>query len=103
MRVRVEFWYPGVTPVFLYPSPLSKHLSTSSSLSRSALVRWNSDQMAPNALGDKLRTSHCEHVRKMLFSGLDPSMLIGFLRKTEEDWIDLRRWVAEVRRLVVAP
>ena len=31
-------------------------------------------------------------------SNLDPSML-GFLCKTEADWIDLRRRVAEVRTL----
>jgi cysteine protease ATG4 len=45
----------------------------------------------------ELRTFHSERVRKMLLSGLDPSMLIGFLCKTEADWIDLRRRVAEVR------
>ena len=33
----------------------------------------------------------------MPLSGLDPSMLIGFLCKTEADWIDLQRRVAEVR------
>ena len=45
----------------------------------------------------ELRTFHCERVRRMPLSGLDPSMLIGFLCKTEADWIDLRRRVAEVR------
>ncbi|KAF8266378.1 hypothetical protein EI94DRAFT_1733232 [Lactarius quietus] len=44
----------------------------------------------------ELRTFHCERVRKMPLSGLDPSMLIGFLCKTEDDWIDLRRRVAEL-------
>ncbi|KAH9016405.1 hypothetical protein EDB83DRAFT_2508558 [Lactarius deliciosus] len=43
-----------------------------------------------------LRTFHCDRVRKMPLSGLDPSMLIGFLCKTEADWIDLRRRVAEL-------
>ena len=43
----------------------------------------------------ELQTFHCERVRKMPLSGLDPSMLI--LCKTEADWIDLRRSVAEVR------
>ena len=47
----------------------------------------------------ELRTFHCERVRRMPLSGLDPSMLIGFLCKTEADWIDLRRRVAEVRAL----
>jgi cysteine protease ATG4 len=45
----------------------------------------------------ELRTFHCERVRKMLLLGMDPSMLIGFLCKTEADWIELRRRVAEVR------
>lgn len=48
----------------------------------------------------ELRTFRCERVRKMLLSGLDPSVLIGFLRK-EADRINLRRGVAEVRSLHV--
>ncbi|KAN0134647.1 hypothetical protein V8E53_007432 [Lactarius tabidus] len=44
----------------------------------------------------ELRTFHSERVRKMPLSGLDPSMLIGFLCKTEADWMDLRCRVAEV-------
>lgn len=44
----------------------------------------------------ELKTFHCERVRKMPLSGLDPSMLIGFLCKDEEDWIDLRKRVVEV-------
>ena len=39
---------------------------------------------------------HCERVRKMPLSWFDPSRLIKFLCKTETDWIDLRRRVAEV-------
>lgn len=45
----------------------------------------------------ELKTFHCERVRKMPLSGLDPSMLIGFLCKDENDWIDLRHRVADVR------
>lgn len=44
----------------------------------------------------ELKTFHCERVRKMPLSGLDPSMLIGFLCKDEEDWIDFRKRVVEV-------
>ncbi|KAJ7842649.1 hypothetical protein B0H14DRAFT_2586211 [Mycena olivaceomarginata] len=33
----------------------------------------------------KLRTYHCARVRKMLLSGLDPSMLIGFIVRDEGD------------------
>ncbi|KAG6915803.1 hypothetical protein DXG01_009767 [Tephrocybe rancida] len=39
----------------------------------------------------ELRTFHCERVRKMPLSGLDPSMLIVFLCKDEADWEDFRR------------
>jgi cysteine protease ATG4 len=109
------FSYPTASP-----SPLSKQLSTSSSSSGGAHVRWNS--AGANGTGSvlsgeasesgldptqvhyvtsytatELRTFHSERVRKMPLSGLDPSMLIGFLCKTEADWIDLRRRVAEVR------
>ncbi|KAF8989630.1 hypothetical protein BDZ89DRAFT_223018, partial [Hymenopellis radicata] len=38
----------------------------------------------------ELRTFHCERVRKMPLSGLDPSMLIGFLVRDEADFADLR-------------
>ena len=105
------------------PSPFSKQLSTSSSSSGGAHVRWNS--VGANGGGSELfgaasdvgldatqmhyvtsysaavlRMFHCERVRKMPLSGLDSSMLIGFLCKTEEDWIDLQCRVAEVRSLV---
>nr|XP_019048884.1 hypothetical protein I302_02663 [Kwoniella bestiolae CBS 10118]OCF27814.1 hypothetical protein I302_02663 [Kwoniella bestiolae CBS 10118] len=35
-----------------------------------------------------LRTFHCEKVKKMPLSGLDPSMLLGFLVRSESDWED---------------
>lgn len=44
----------------------------------------------------ELKTFHCERVRKMPLSGLDPSMLMGFLCKNEQDWIDFKAKVAEV-------
>lgn len=44
----------------------------------------------------ELKTFHCERVRKMPLSGLDPSMLLGFLCKNEADWIDFRRRAGEV-------
>ncbi|KAF9808590.1 hypothetical protein IEO21_07806 [Rhodonia placenta] len=46
----------------------------------------------------ELRTFHCDRVRKMPLSGLDPSMLIGFLCKDESDWIDFRRRITELFR-----
>jgi cysteine protease ATG4 len=44
----------------------------------------------------ELKTFHCDRVRKMPLSGLDPSMLIGFLCKDERDWTDFRKRVNEV-------
>ena len=52
---------------------------------------------------DQMRMHHmaavqpnCDRVREMLLSRLDPVMLIGFLCKNKEDWIDLRQRVTEV-------
>ena len=45
---------------------------------------------------EELKTFHCERVRKMPMSGLDPSMLIGFIGRDEEDWWDFRRRAGEV-------
>ncbi|KAJ7870540.1 hypothetical protein B0H13DRAFT_2280591 [Mycena leptocephala] len=39
----------------------------------------------------EVRTFHCERVRRMPLSGLDPSMLIGSVCRDEAEWIDLRR------------
>lgn len=44
----------------------------------------------------ELKTFHCERVRKMPLSGLDPSMLIGFLCRDEADWLDFKKRVGEV-------
>lgn len=103
------------------PSPLSKQLSTSSSSSGGAHTRWHTTgangaaSELSGAASDtnldhvqthyataysaaELRTFHSDRVRKMPLSGLDPSMLIGFLCKNEADWIDLRQRVAELFR-----
>ena len=44
----------------------------------------------------ELRTFHCERVRRMPLSGVDLSMFIRFLCKTEADGIDPRCRVAGV-------
>ena len=44
----------------------------------------------------ELWTFHCERVRKMPLSGLDPSMLIGFLCRDEAECWDFNERVAEV-------
>lgn len=43
------------------------------------------------------RTYHCDKVRKMHLSTMDPSMLLGFLIRNEADWADFRARVREVR------
>lgn len=43
-----------------------------------------------------LGTFHCDRVRKMPVSSLDPSMLLAFLCRDEADWKDLRSRVLEV-------
>ncbi|PPR05795.1 hypothetical protein CVT26_010145 [Gymnopilus dilepis] len=50
----------------------------------------------------ELKTFHCDRVRKMPLSGLDPSMLIGFLCRDEADWLDFRRRVGELPRPIFA-
>jgi cysteine protease ATG4 len=44
----------------------------------------------------ELRTFHCDRVRKMPLSGLDPSMLLGFLVKNADEWADLRKRIVDV-------
>ena len=46
----------------------------------------------------ELNTFHCDRVRKLPLSGLDPSMLIGFLCKDEAEWQDLKQRILEVRQ-----
>ncbi|KAJ7891666.1 peptidase family C54-domain-containing protein [Mycena olivaceomarginata] len=50
----------------------------------------------------EMRTFHCERVRKMPLSGLDPSMLIGFMVRDEAEWVDLRRRIKELPRTIFA-
>jgi cysteine protease ATG4 len=44
----------------------------------------------------QLHTFHCEKVKKMPLSGLDPSMLLGFLCRDEADFADFRERVSKV-------
>ncbi len=43
----------------------------------------------------ELATLHCRKVKRMQISGMDPSMLLGFMCK-DEDWLDLVQRVDEV-------
>ncbi|KAJ7241742.1 hypothetical protein C8J57DRAFT_1368595 [Mycena rebaudengoi] len=50
----------------------------------------------------ELRTFHCEKMRKMPLSGLDPSVLIGFACRDEAEWVGLRRRIALLPRTIFA-
>jgi hypothetical protein len=41
----------------------------------------------------EMRMFHCKRVHKMLLSGLNPSMLIGFMVRNEAEWVDSRRGI----------
>lgn len=47
-----------------------------------------------------LRTYHCEKIKKMPLSGLDPSMLLGFVCKDEDDFEDFVERVAQVIHVI---
>ena len=80
-RPAIPLRSPPSTPAQDHPSltPLQQHL-----------VSAYSDP--------ELKTYHCDKVRKMPLRGLDPSMLLGFLCKTSQEWDDLRNRVEHVRR-----
>lgn len=100
------------------PSPLQHQFSesgSSSSSSNQILSPSEMDQSENTTEGNldrlqehfvnaysaaELKTFHCERVRKMPLSGLDPSMLIGFLCRDEADWIDFRRRVGDLPRTI---
>ncbi|KAM0789478.1 hypothetical protein ACM66B_000298 [Microbotryomycetes sp. NB124-2] len=62
-------------------------------------VRAQLDSFYAGAYSDSdLSSFHCDKVRKMPLSALDPSMLVGFLINDERDWDD---FCARVRRLSI--
>lgn len=96
----------------LSPSPLAqgKHLpggpgTSPSGSSFASLIPSGVDPLtyhyATAYSPSELKTFHCDKVRKMPLSAMDPSMLLGFLCKDESDWIDLRSRANEVRAPVL--
>lgn len=51
---------------------------------------------------DPLATFHCDRIRKMPLSSMDPSMLVGFLCETEDDWLDLKSRIAAMSHKIFA-
>ncbi|KAK4686864.1 cysteine protease ATG4, partial [Tremellales sp. Uapishka_1] len=51
-------------------------------------VDFSTDWYANAYHENQLRTFHCDRVKKLPLSGLDPSMLLGFLCRSEDDFDD---------------
>ena len=82
----------------LAPSPLSQSQGLPSSSQSSFISEDPETWHYANAYSPlELRSFHCDKVRKMPLSAMDPSMLLGFLIKDEGDWLDLRFKISEVR------
>ncbi|OAX40243.1 hypothetical protein K503DRAFT_737855 [Rhizopogon vinicolor AM-OR11-026] len=86
-----------------WPNPSMQVLSGGSDLDPRELSTESASDLDPVAehyvtqySASELRTFHCDRVRKIPLSGLDPSMLLGFLCKDEADWIDFRKRVNEL-------
>ncbi|KXN81870.1 Cysteine protease ATG4 [Leucoagaricus sp. SymC.cos] len=89
--------------VVLSQSSTTSTSTTTTSTNNSNSIFSNSTGLDPfqehfvtSYSAQELKTYHCERVRKMPLSGLDPSMLLGFLVKSREEWEGLRRGVEDV-------
>ncbi|GMK58524.1 hypothetical protein CspeluHIS016_0505560 [Cutaneotrichosporon spelunceum] len=82
------------------PSRHAAHSSIPSSVASSLRARLPVDpqtQWYASAYSeDKLRTFHCDRVKKLPLSGLDPSMLLGFLVQSEAEFEDFCDRVAKL-------
>lgn len=86
-------WASASIPIPLVGSELDpRELSTESTSDLDPVAEHYVTQYSAS----ELRTFHCDRVRKIPLSGLDPSMLLGFLCKDEADWTDFRKRVNEV-------
>lgn len=55
-----------------------------------------------HSISDQLATFHCDRVRKMPLSSMDPSMLVGFLCEHEQDWLDLKTRIGTMPHRIFA-
>ncbi|KIY53156.1 hypothetical protein FISHEDRAFT_63526 [Fistulina hepatica ATCC 64428] len=92
---------PSTIPAVVPAEPTSQRFSTRPSTSTAPVLppELQAHYLAAYSTPE-LRTFHCERVRKMPMSGLDPSMLIGFLCRDKEDWEDWRRRVNNLPRQI---
>ncbi|BEJ01420.1 hypothetical protein CcaverHIS631_0601020 [Cutaneotrichosporon cavernicola] len=88
------------------PSRQAAHSSIPSSVASSLRARLPVDpqtQWYASAYSeDKLRTFHCDRVKKLPLSGLDPSMLLGFLVQSEVEFDDFCDRVAKLPQKIFA-
>jgi hypothetical protein len=87
------------------PAPLtgeptrSRSLSTVESGSKEPANVDSSKKWYASAYTEaQLRTFHCDKIKKIPLSNVDPSMLLGFLCKNEADFEDFCERVSKVRR-----
>jgi cysteine protease ATG4 len=52
---------------------------------------------AADYTSDEVETCHTRKLRRLHIKEMDPSMLIGFLIRSEDDWVDWRRSVKHVQ------
>jgi cysteine protease ATG4 len=82
------------------PSRHAAHSSIPSSVASSLRARLPVDpqtQWYASAYSEeKLKSFHCDRVKKLPLSGLDPSMLLGFLVQSEAEFDDFCDRVAKV-------
>lgn len=83
------------------PSRHTNHHSIPSSAAWSLRARLPVDSQtawyASAYSEEKLRSFHCDRVKKLPLSGLDPSMLLGFLVQSEAEFDDFCERVAKVK------
>lgn len=93
---------PNPSSVQTSPAPLrhATHHSIPNSVASSLRARLPVDSQtawyASAYSEDKLRSFHCDRVKKLPLSGLDPSMLLGFLVQSEAEFDDFCDRVSKV-------
>jgi cysteine protease ATG4 len=87
---------PSPSPSRPAPTRHSTASSSSSLRSRALPVDPQTAWYASAYSEANLKTFHCDKVKKLPLSGLDPSMLIGFLCQTEAEFDDFCERVAKV-------
>lgn len=81
-----HFTRPAVPYAF---PPVSNTTTTPDSQQGDTLSREDQMMWLTSAYtSEQLQSFHCDRVRKMPMSGLDPSMLLGFLINDQDDWDD---------------